>query len=75
MRSRFWSYASAVCYRGDLPGTYAHEILHLFGAWDMYKRDFDKANARESKCKLYFSRSIMHQPYYYEQQEIDEINA
>ncbi len=70
-----YNFSAVVCHKNDRPGTYAHEILHLFGAWDMYKREFDKGNAREEKCRWYFSDSIMHQAYYMWNQKIDEINA
>ncbi len=73
--SSHYRFSTAVCHKNDRPGTYAHEILHLFGAWDMYKREFDKGNAREEKCRWYFSDSIMHQAYYMWNQKIDEINA
>ncbi len=73
--SSYYRFSAAVCHRNDRPGTYAHEILHLFGAWDMYKRDFDRGKAREEKCRWYFHDSIMHQSYYMRRQEIDEINA
>ncbi len=70
-----YMFSSAVCHRNDRPGTYAHEILHLFGAWDMYKRSYDKGEARQQKCRLYFRDSIMHQSYNMWNQKIDEINA
>ncbi len=73
-----WSnrdFDTAVCHKWDTVGAYVHEILHLFGAWDMYKREFDKGNAREEKCGWYFSDSIMRQAYYMWNQKIDEITA
>ncbi len=49
--------------------------LHLFGAWDMYKREFDKGNAREKKCVWYFSDSIMRNGHYILGRKVDEMNA
>lgn len=53
----------------------AHEILHLFGAWDLYELE-DKDKPRADKCKMMFPNSIMVETYrdIWETQ-IDEINA
>ena len=36
----------------------AHEMLHLFGAWDLYELD-EKDNARAAKTAIMFPKSIM----------------
>ena len=36
----------------------AHEILHLFGAWDLF-RTYEQAQDREDKARQMFSNSIM----------------
>ncbi len=70
-----YRFSSAVCHKGDNAGAYIHEMLHLFGAWDMYKRYYDKGIFRNFKCSLYFSKSIMRNTSYWPIKEIDEINA
>ncbi len=66
---------TAMCHKGDSPGVYAHEILHLFGAWDLYVREFDKDRERGWKCRQYFNSSIMMGSSCYTIKKIDEINA
>ena len=53
----------------------AHEILHLFGACDLYELD-DNEHDRAIKTELMFPNSIMHNTHrdIWETQ-IDEINA
>ena len=53
----------------------AHEILHLFGAWDLYELD-DSDRIRAQKCAQMFPKSIMYDTYrdIWETQ-IDEITA
>lgn len=55
--------------------TIAHEILHLFGAWDLYEID-DSDHERAIKAELMFPKSIMlntHRDIW--ETQIDEINA
>ena len=53
----------------------AHEILHLFGAWDLYELD-DSDHDRATKTELMFPNSIMlHTWRDIWETQIDEINA
>ncbi len=55
--------------------TIAHEILHLFGAWDLYELD-DSDHERSIKTEVMFPNSIMldsHRDIW--ETQIDEINA
>lgn len=69
-------------YRGSSPdvresgaGTIAHEILHLFGAWDLYELD-NTDRVRAGKTSVMFPRSIMIRDYYnIWDMQIDEITA
>lgn len=55
-------------------GTIAHEILHLFGAWDMYPSETLTKEQSDTAARMY-PRSIMIQTQNIEQREIDEVNA
>ena len=53
----------------------AHEILHLFGAWDLYELDSND-KPRFEKCNQMFPNSIMIQTYRdIWETKLDEINA
>ena len=57
------------------PTSIAHEILHLFGAWDLYEID-DTDHDRAIKTELMFPNSVMldsHRDIW--ETQIDEINA
>jgi hypothetical protein len=53
----------------------AHEILHLFGAWDLYKT-FQQTQDREDKARKQFPDSIMlRTSYNINELDIDEVTA
>lgn len=61
--------------RETRPATIAHEILHLFGAWDLYELDASDQN-RAIKTSEMFANSVMlnsHRDIW--ETQIDEINA
>jgi len=52
-----------------------HEIIHLYGGWDLYKT-FDQSQDREDKARKEFPNSIMLRTSYdINELDIDEINA
>ncbi len=51
-----------------LSSSIAHEILHLFGAWDLYET-FQQPKSREDKARELFPNDIMHRVSY----DIDEL--
>ena len=55
-------------------GVIAHEILHLFGAWDMYPSEYLTKEQSDTAARMY-PRSIMIQGQNIAQREIDEVNA
>ena len=53
----------------------AHEFLHLFGAWDLYKT-FEQPKSREDKAKELFPNDIMHRvSYNINELKIDKLTA
>ena len=53
----------------------AHEILHLYGAWDLYKT-FSQTQDREDKARELFPNSIMlRTSYNFDELEIDSLTA
>jgi len=53
----------------------AHEMLHLYGAWDLYKT-FSQSAENEKKAKQKFPNSVMlRTSYNIEELEIDELTA
>lgn len=63
------------CTHETNPATVAHEMLHLFGAWDLYELDSGDRN-RADKTALMFPNSIMLRTHCdIWQLQIDEINA
>lgn len=54
-----WTYRSTTNNTPEQPGTVAHEMLHAFGAFDMYERDgYDPAKSR--RCKQNYPMEIMY---------------
>jgi hypothetical protein len=55
--------------------TIAHECLHLFGAWDLYK-DYIKDRDKENLATMYFPKDIMLREEYFERNSrIDKLTA
>ena len=53
----------------------AHEILHLYGAWDLYKT-FQQTQDREEKARQMFANSVMLRTSYdINELNIDEVSA
>ncbi len=57
------------------PGTIAHEILHLFGAWDLYEGAPYITAEQSRAAKSNYPNSIMISSYYMESKSIDEVTA
>lgn len=60
---------------GDLaPSSIAHEILHLYGGWDLYKT-FAQTQDREDKARKLFPNSVMlRTSYNIKELNIDEVS-
>jgi hypothetical protein len=55
------------------PAVVAHEVLHLFGAWDLYQ---DYVKDREALISLYFPKDIMlREDYYVNDCKIEKLTA
>ncbi len=65
---------SCVLHSDDQYQSIIHEMLHLFGAWDMYTIPWEKSSVRGDKCAAYFANSIM-RTISGCNLEIDEVNA
>ncbi|WP_411823645.1 hypothetical protein [Leptospira sp. 'Mane'] len=65
-------------YLGNEPlasSSIAHEILHLYGAWDLYKT-YAQPKSREDKAKKIYPNSIMLRTSYdFDELEVDELTA
>ena len=69
----------AVVYRAvggamSTAGVFAHEMLHLFGAWDMYPSQYLTKEQSDTAARMY-PKSIMIDVSEIEKREIDEVNA
>ncbi|CAH0994929.1 hypothetical protein EMA8858_01044 [Emticicia aquatica] len=58
-----------------VPSSIAHEILHIYGAWDLYKT-FAQTQERENRARKLFPNSVMLRTSYDSNElEVDEVTA
>lgn len=72
--SKKYNTECAFIYQPCLPGTICHELLHLFGAWDLYENDLQTKEHADAAVWLFFD-SVMREPDPYQSKVIDPLTA